>query len=289
MSNFKSKAVAPSLAGLSGTPDADEVFVVDPSIRARRRETRIVVLSRLILAAVALLVWEWACGRWISAFWISSPSRIAIAALNMWNSGGLLRNLYATIAEALVGFAFGVAGGMVMGVACGTSRIISKVLNPFLVGFYSIPRIALIPLFILYFGIGFQTKVIYIALLVFFPVFMNTLSGVRDVNQDLIDVIRVMGASRSDTVRKILIPSALAWLFAGLRISVTYALTGAIVAEMFTSNVGLGYLVSYYANQFDTSSLFATLAVTTALGLLLNAFVVLIEKRLLRWRPVEGA
>ena len=166
-----------------------------------------------------------------------------------------------------------------------SERCVARVLDPYLVGFYSIPRIALIPLFILWFGIGFQTKVIYTALLVFFPVFMNTLSGVRDVSQDLIDVIRVMGASRTDTIRKILIPSALAWLFAGLRISVPYALIGAIVAEMFTSNVGLGYLISFYANQFDTASLFATLAVTTAMGLLLNAAVTRIEKRLLRWRP----
>ena len=288
MSYPKSKLATLPSADMQNSATAD-VFVIDPSIKARRKENRTVILSRIVLAAILLVVWEWACDRWIPAFWISSPSRIANATINMWNSGELLRNLYATVAEALVGFAFGIATGMLMGVACGTSRMISKVLDPFLVGFYSIPRIALIPLFILYFGIGFQTKVIYIALLVFFPVFMNTLSGVRDVNQDLIDVIRVMGASRADTVRKILIPSALAWLFTGLRISVTYALTGAIVAEMFTSNIGLGYLVSNFANQVDTASQFATLAVTTALGLVLNAAVVMVEKRLLRWRPVEGS
>lgn len=100
-------------------------------------------------------------------------------------------------------------------------------------------------------------------------------------------MIRVMGASRADTIRKVLIPSALAWLFAGLRISVPYALVGAVVAEMFTSNVGLGYLISYNANMLDTSALFATLAVTTALGLLLHKLVVQIEKRLLRWKPAE--
>ncbi|TIX35315.1 MAG: ABC transporter permease subunit [Mesorhizobium sp.] len=122
--------------------------------------------------------------------------------------------------EALAGFAAGVIAGMALGVACGANRLTAKTLDPYLVGFYSLPRVALIPLFILWFGIGFETKVIYTALLVFFPVFMNTLSGVRDVSQDLIDVLRVMGASQADITKKVLVPSALAWLFAGLRISV---------------------------------------------------------------------
>ena len=273
------------LTKASYPPDDERVFVVDPSIKARRRENAIVIASRLFLAVLLLSVWELVSNRWISEFWISSPSRIAAAFMKMWNGGTLLNNMYVTLFEAFLGFAFGVAAGMFVGVLCGANRLVAKILDPFIVGFYSLPRIALIPLFILWFGIGFQTKVIYTALLVFFPVFMNTLSGVRDVNQDLIDVIRVMGASRSDTVRKVLIPSALAWLFAGLRISVPYALVGAIVAEMFTSNVGLGYLISFYANQFDTASLFATLGVTTVLGLLVNAAVAQLEKHLLRWRP----
>ncbi|MPR05443.1 ABC transporter permease [Microvirga tunisiensis] len=265
--------------------DEDQVFTVDPSIKARRREAIIVIASRVILAVLVLSAWEWVSGRWISDFWISSPSRIVVAFVKLLSSGSLVANISVTMLEAVVGFAIGVVAGMTMGVICGANRLIARILDPYLVGFYSLPRIALIPLFILWFGIGLQTKVIYTALLVFFPVFMNTLSGVRDVSQDLIDVIRVMGASRADTVKKILIPSALAWLFAGLRISVPYALVGAIVAEMFTSNVGLGYMISFYANQFDTASLFATLAITTALGLLVNAIVGQIEKHLLRWKP----
>lgn len=267
--------------------DSDQVFIVDPSIKARRRESIIVLVSRAIVAAVSVAAWEFVSGRYISEFWISSPLLITKAFWAMIESGALAKHLYATMLEALTGFSFGIAAGMGIGILCGASRLISKVLDPYLVGFYSIPRIALIPLLILWFGIGFETKVIYTALLVFFPVFMNTISGIRDVNQDLIDVLRVMGASKLDTVRKVLVPSALAWLFAGLRISGPYALVGAIVAEMFTSNIGLGFLLSSYANQFDTASLFATLAVTTVLGLLLNAAIVKIEKRLLRWRPAS--
>ncbi len=276
-------------AALDGDGSDDAVFVVDPSVRARRRETVTVISARIVLAIVALMAWEWASDRWGLDLFISSPSRIAIAFVKIVGSGVLIRNLYATLIEALVGFSIGAAAGMMIGVAFGANRLVAKVLDPYLVGFYSIPRVALIPLFILWFGIGFETKAIYTAILVFFPIFMNTLSGVRDVNQDLIDVIRVMGASRWNTIIKILVPSALAWLFAGLRISVPYALVGAIVAEMFTSNVGLGFLISSFANQFDTASLFATLLVTTMVGLLLNAVVVQIEKRLLRWKPTSTA
>jgi NitT/TauT family transport system permease protein len=263
----------------------DEVFLVDPSIKARRREVVIVWTARIALAVVTLALWQAASGRWIDDFWISSPSNIAAAFMKMWSAGTLLKHISATVTEALTGFAIGALLGMLVGVALGANRVVAKIFDPYLIGFYSIPRVALIPLFILWFGIGFQTKAIYTAILVFFPVFLNTLSGIRDVNQDLIDVIRVMGATRADTIRKILVPSALAWLFAGLRISAPYALVGAVVAEMFTSNVGLGFLLSSFANQLDTASLFATLAVTTVLGLLLNGFVAQIEKRLLRWRP----
>lgn len=265
----------------------DEVFSVDPSVKARRREKQIVVLSRIALGAAFLLVWEWVSGRFIEEFWISSPSSVYVALQTLFISGNLFANVYATVTEAIVGFAFGATAGVVIGILFGANRLVAKILDPYLIGFYSIPRIALVPLFILWFGIGFETKVIYTALLVFFPVFLNTLAGVRDVNQDLIDVLRVMGASRTNTIMKVLIPSALAWLFAGLRISVPYALIGAVVAEMFTSNVGLGYLISYFANTLDTAGLFATLFVTTVLGLILHAVVAHVEKHLLRWRPAD--
>ncbi len=285
---------AKAIQGIGAVPATpspeDEVFSVDPSVKARRREKRIVVLARIALGAAFLLVWEWVSGRFIEAFWISSPSSVFEALKGLVLSGELLSNVYATVTEAIVGFAFGATAGVLIGILFGANRMVAKILDPYLIGFYSIPRIALVPLFILWFGIGFETKVIYTALLVFFPVFLNTLSGVRDVNQDLIDVLRVMGASRANTIMKVLIPSALAWLFAGLRISVPYALIGAVVAEMFTSNVGLGYLISYYANVLDTAGLFAILFVTTILGLILHAAVAQVEKHLLRWRPAgDGA
>lgn len=118
----------------------------------------------------------------------------------------------------------------------------------------------------------------------FFPVFLNTFAGARDVDRDLIDVIRVMGASRLDVVRRVFIPSALVWVFAGLRMSIPFALIGAVIAEMFTSNEGLGYLIAVTANQYDTAGSFASLLVTTVLGLALTWGVSQLERRALRWR-----
>jgi NitT/TauT family transport system permease protein len=265
----------------------DLLFAVDPSIRARRRESALVTIARVVMAVVLLVAWQLATGRLLSSFWISSPTDVASAFARLWRDNDLGGAILATLTETVVGFALGALAGMVVGIALAANRVVSRVADPYMVAFYSIPRVALIPLLILWFGVGFETKVIFTALLVFFPVFMNTLSGARSADNDLIDVLRVMGASRLDAIRKVLIPSSLAWVFAGLRISVPFALIGAVVAEMFTSNQGLGHLISATANQFDTAGNFAALFVTTLLGLVLTGAVSLIERHFLRWRPQQ--
>lgn len=264
-------------------PQAD-VFAVDPSIRARRRENTLVIALRIALSVVLLGGWELASGTIVSPFWVSSPSLIFFALVEMVASGGLPLAIFATMLVATSGFVLGIAIGVGLGVLFGVNRIVARVLDPYLTGLYTLPRVALVPLFILWFGLGFEMKTIFTALLVFFPIFMNTLAGIRDVDDDLIDVIRVMGASRRDTILKVLVPSALAWVFAGLRISVPFALIGAVLAEMFSSSEGLGYIISNTANQFDTAGLFAALVVTTILGLALDWLVGIVERRVLRWQ-----
>lgn len=268
-------------------PARDEVFLVDPSIRARRRENVLVAVVRVAIAVVGLLAWELVSGRWISEFWISSPTAVWSALLRFVESGQLLPAVQATVVETAAGFAVGAVAGIVVGLLFGISPLVARILDPYFVALNSIPRVALIPLFILWFGIGLETKVIFAATLVFFPVLLNTFAGARDVDRDLIDVIRVMGASRLDAIRRIFVPSALVWVFAGLRMSVPFALIGAVIAEMFTSNDGLGYLISVSANQYDTAGSFAALLVTTLLGLVLTFAVSLLERRALRWRPVS--
>lgn len=269
----------------TAAPATDEVFLVDPSIRERRRQTVIVAVARVAVAVVALLAWELVSGWLVSDFWISSPSAVGSALLRFAENGQLLPAVQVTLLETALGFSVGAGAGILVGLIFGISPLVARILDPYFVALNSIPRVALIPLFILWFGIGLETKVLFAATLVFFPVFMNTFAGARDVDRDLIDVIRVMGASRLDAVRRVLVPSALVWVFAGLRMSVPFALIGAVIAEMFTSNEGLGYLISVTANQYDTAGSFASLLVTTALGLALTWGVSLLEQRTLRWRP----
>jgi len=263
------------------------LLAVDPSVRARRRETLVVASTRIGVALALVASWQIVSGRLVSKFWISSPTAVASALARLWTDEGLGSAIVATLTETVVGFGVGAIAGIVVGVALAANRVVARIADPYMVGFYSIPRVALIPLLILWFGVGFQTKVIFTALLVFFPVFMNTLSGARSADDELIDVLRVMGASRADAIRKVLVPSSLAWVFAGLRISVPFALIGAVVAEMFTSNQGLGHLISTTANQFDAAGNFAALLVTTVLGLLMTGAVALLERRLLRGRPAQ--
>jgi NitT/TauT family transport system permease protein len=270
-------------------PAADEeiLLAADPSVRARRRETLIVVLSRVLFGVAFLAAWQLASGPVVSEYWISNPADVASALVRLWEDEALGAAIVATLTETAVGFALGASAAIVIGIALAANRVIARIADPYMVAFTSIPRVALIPLLILWFGVGFQTKVIFTALLVFFPVFMNTLAGARSADNDLIDVLRVMGATRADAIRKVLIPTSLAWVFAGLKISIPFALIGAVVAEMFTSNQGLGHLISSTANQFDTAGNFAVLFVTTLLGLLMTGLVALLERHLLRWQPVQ--
>jgi NitT/TauT family transport system permease protein len=260
------------------------LFATDPSIKRRRRNRIIVASARVAVVVVALVSWELSSGRLVSDFWVSSPSGVYQALQGFWTDGVLWPALQTTLVETAIGFAGGAVAGIVVGLVFGISPLVARVLDPFFVGLNSIPRVALIPLFILWFGIGLETKVLFAATLVFFPVFMNTFAGARDVDRDLIDVIRVMGASRLDAVRKILVPSALVWVFAGLRMSVPFALIGAVIAEMFTADDGLGYLISVSANQYDTAGSFAAIFLTTLLGLGLTYAVTLLETRTMRWR-----
>jgi NitT/TauT family transport system permease protein len=147
-----------------------------------------------------------------------------------------------------------------------------------------LPRVALVPVFILWFGIGLGMKVALNAVIVFFIMFYNTYAGVRDVDPELLDVIGLTGASRADLLIKVVAPSAAPWIFTGLTMGLPYSLTGAVVAEMFASNRGLGYLLSYAAGTIDTTGVFAVLMILMLLGGLIQQLVAGLERRTLAWR-----
>lgn len=242
-----------------------------------------IFLIRVAILSALLAVWEFVSGRFISEFFISSPSEVWKNLFAWLRSGELLRNAAITAIEAFSGFLIGAAAGISMGILLGRNRQLADILKPFITAFYSLPKVALAPLFILWFGIGMDMKIYLVAVVVFFLVFLSTYEGVRQVDDDLIAILRLMGANERHVLTKIVMPSAFTWVFSGLKISVPYALIGAIVGEMMAANRGLGYLLADSAGQFNTAGVFAALVAIVCLSFILNYGVSRLERLAMPW------
>lgn len=244
-------------------------------------------LARLALAILFLAAWELGAGVVIKEFYVSRPSVIVTKLWGLAVSGKLLEHASFTALHAVGGFLLGGIAGVVCGLLLGRLRWLADVLDPYIMAFYSLPKVALAPLFILWFGIGPGMKVLFVATIVFFLVFLNTYTGVRNVSREQITIMRLMGANEFQITTKVILPAAVTWVFAGLQLSVPYALIGAIVGEMIASNKGLGFLLADASAQFDTGSAFAALFTIAALTLLLNAIVSTAERLLMPWKVVD--
>jgi NitT/TauT family transport system permease protein len=253
------------------------------SARAKHRLT--VNAWRLGLFVVVVLLWQ--LGANANLF---DPG-ILPSPLLIWNhlvkwllDGTLAFQSWITIQETLAGFVIGAVGGIVLGFAIGRYPRLAEVLDPFILAIYSVPKVALAPLFLVWFGIGIFMKIVLAAVTVVFIVFFNTLAGVRNVDRDLVDAVWLMGAKPRDVLMKVLVPSAMSWALTGVRISIPYALIGAIIGELIASNRGIGYLISSSASQYDTAGVFAALIILTILAMVLNAIVDEIDRRLSKWK-----
>lgn len=268
---------------------ADTVMTDDE--RGPRRQLHGVTLAVVRLLAIAALlgIWQLCAGRLISAFWISSPSLVAVRLWQWTTDGTLWPQLETTLIEASYGFLIGAGAGVLLGLILGQMRRVTLVLEPIIFALYSLPRIALAPLFLLWFGIGIESKVVLSATSVFFLVFYNTFSGVRDVDHDLLNAVRVMGGSRRDELTKVILPGAMYWVLTGLKVSVPYAIIGAVVGEMVASNRGLGYLMQNASGQFDTTGVFVALVVLAAVSIVINEILSVAERRAIRWKPNRDA
>ena len=251
--------------------------------------TQRMILYRLVLAVAILVAWEFASGRLVAEFFISKPSAIMAAFQRLIVSGNLFFHAGVTATEAFAGFAIGGTAGIVAGVLLGRSAFLADLLQPFILAFYSLPKIALAPLFVLWIGIGMWMKIVLTATVVFFLVFLNTFTGVRSVSRELVTIVRLMGANERQVLGKIVLPSAITWVFAGLRISVPYALIGAIVGELIAANRGLGFVLASASGQFDTAGVFAALIAIMMLAFTLNGLVRLAERKLMPWKVSEAA
>jgi NitT/TauT family transport system permease protein len=238
----------------------------------------------LILAFLGL--WETGARQgWLDPIFFGRPSAIFLDLWELIIGGDIFYHAWVTLEESLIGFALGAVLGMLMAFALAASPFWAQVLDPIIFLIYGIPRIALAPLFILWFGLGIASKVVFAFVLVLFLVFFNTFAGLKGVDQDMVNAVKIMGATRSQLMRKVVFPAISPWVLAGLKSSVGMSLLGAIVGEYVGGNAGLGWMINSAAGLFETTRVFSTLI---ALGLLvvgLNTTLNLLERRLLKWRP----
>ena len=260
-------------------------LLAESTRRTRQARLRLWLL-RVLLVVVVLAGWELASGRLIDVFWLSKPSLITSALLKQIRSGDLLFHVSFTLQEMALGLLFGGSAGALAGILLGRQRFLAELLTPVIIAIYSLPKVALAPLFILWFGIDLTSKVVLVSVIVFFLVFFNTFSGVREVKAELINVLKLAGANDREVFWHVILPSANIWVIAGLRLAVPYSLIGAVVAELMAASRGVGYQLQVAAQMFDTSGLFASLFVLMAIALVLNMVLTRVERRLLHWKSV---
>jgi NitT/TauT family transport system permease protein len=260
-----------------------------PPVAPARRARPSVPMAfwQLALGIGLLLAWQGASGRLIDNFFISNPIDVATRLYRWTADGSIFMHLAATVYATAMGFVIGSVGGAVLGIWLGVSPTASRLLNPYLNALNALPKVALAPLFVLWFGLGIESKIALAAMLVLFLVFLNTFAGVREVDQDLIDAARLMRATRTQLITKVIIPAAMSWVFAGLKIAMPYALIGTVLGEMIAANRGLGYLVQFSGSQFDSAGVFAVLIVIALLAVALNYLVELMQGRIERWRMIS--
>jgi NitT/TauT family transport system permease protein len=258
--------------------DTAPIASPSPAIRWRRGGDRVLVL--------VLLVAAWQIGSWwVGAYWLSSPWATTTRFIQQIISGELLRHAGFTLGEAAAGTLIGGLPAVLLPFMLRRHPVIVAILDPFMAGGYGAPKLAFAPLFILWFGIGTESKIALVASVVFFIVYFATLNGVRALDRRLVQMAQIVGASERQVARHIVLPGAVPSIFAGFRIAVPYSIGAAVIAELISSNRGLGYLVQTGAMNFDTTSVFAAIVAAT---LLVHAAIVMmsvLETFLLRWRP----
>lgn len=234
---------------------------------------------------IIIVLWE-AISRsgLISPLYLPAPTAIIASAYEMTLSGELISNLKASLTRVLVGFSIGSISGIILGLFLGVSRIADASVSPLVYALYPIPKIALLPLIILWLGIGEISKIMIIALGVFFPVLINTYAGVKGVESLYIKVALSFKTSRINMLKKVIIPGALPVIFAGLKLGAGTSLLLLVAAEMIAAKEGIGAMVLHYGDLMLTTKLMVGVVVLSLLGITFNQLLKMIEKRIIIWR-----
>src|SRR5690348_3445842 len=236
----------------------------------------------LLAIILFFVVWEIVCRVFsVPVFILPKPSEFLGVLITKWPA--ILPNAVQTLYTTIVGFALGVLVGAAIGACIGLSRFVYRVTYPLLIGFYSVPKIAVVPILVIWFGIGTVPAILTAAIMCLFPVVVNVATGLATTEPELEDVLRSLGASKLDILRRVGLPRSLPYFFASLKVSITLAFVGAVISETLASNDGIGYLMVQAASQFRTPLMFAGVAVIAAMGIATYMIFVLIEQRFTGW------
>lgn len=253
---------------------------------ASRRNVRFSgVILVLPSIAMAFLVWYLLTEMEIIQPWmLPKPATVWERFWQVLLDGSLLRHLLITLLEVLAGLILGACSATALGYVLAKSRAVERILSPYIVASQAVPIVAIAPLLIIWLGPGISSKVLICALIVFFPVLVNTIVGVRSVPEDLQDLMRSLNATRWQTVRLLEVPAAMPVFLGGLRIGATLAVIGAVVGEFVGADRGLGFLINVGRGQYDTALVFVAVFTLITLAISLYGLVVLLEARLLSWK-----
>lgn len=269
--------------------EAESVAKNEGRAKARRRSVSIWI-GRVVLAVAVVGGWQWfTTVGWVDKFFFGQPSEIWDSLVKLFTEGTafgtIWENLGVTAQEAFFGFLLGTLVGVVLGILLGSNKYLSAVVGPYIRIVNSIPRIVLGSIFIVAFGLGVFPKILLAAVLVFFVVFFNAFQGVREVDQNLVANVRVLGASPYQVAVHVTIPSAMTWIIASLHTAFGFAIIGALVAEVLGAQKGIGLIISQAQGTFDPNTVFACMVIIAVVTLFAEFLINLLEHRLLKWRP----
>jgi NitT/TauT family transport system permease protein len=252
------------------------------------REAHRGILVRSLSVLVTLAVWEW-YGRGVDPIFMSYPTGIVAAVPRMLATGELQAAFWVSLQGLLIAIALAIGVGVPLGLLTGRYRTADDLLDVQITALYSTPHVALLPLLIVWFGVGATAKVVLIYLSAFFPIIINTHSGVRNIGHGLVEVALAEGASERQVFAKIIVPAALPFIMTGIRLAMGRAVTGMVVAEMFIASNGLGTSIQRYSAAFATDKFFVVLIVLALMGVGLTEFVRGLERWLTPWKETERA
>jgi NitT/TauT family transport system permease protein len=245
-------------------------------------------IIRLVSLALVLGAWQVVGGQ-VNPIFLSTPSRVVLALAAMFGNGQMLEALKISVLGIALGFGAAIVVGIPLGILMGRSRYVEAAFDPYVNALYVTPRVALIPLLLIWFGIGFEAQVLVIFLSSIFPLIVSSHAGVRDISTNLVDTARAFCASERQLFAEVILPASVPFIMTGLRLGIGQAVIGMIVGQMFLALTGLGKLLVDYGNFYKTDYVFGVIIVVGVLGIVVTEAVRALERRFAHWKETERA